>query len=111
MSGKTLSGYAKKRWAFLFTGLKLAISISLSFFLMSAIAVGAPQDDGEKHPYGVHFILLVDDSGDMRGYKDQIVRDLPEFLFKGITSFDGSGQSLPSFNPSADRLSLVFFGI
>jgi hypothetical protein len=55
---------------------------------------------------GNHFIVLLDDSGDMSPeQRSQIADALPGFLY------GGNGGHMPRFDPSADRLDLLFFTV
>lgn len=64
---------------------------------------------------GHHFVLLVDDSGDMKQWhKEEIVKSLPGQLFGGIPSRDPDdplSPSLPKFEPGRDQISVLFFTI
>ncbi len=67
--------------------------------------------DAEKHPN--HYILLIDASGSIvsneakaQKYREILTVELLNHLFR-----DGFGQSIPSFNPEEDLLSLFRFGI
>src|SRR5262249_19012443 len=56
---------------------------------------------------GNHYVVLVDDSGDMKGPGHAIPRSLPDVLYDGIAS--SRGQSLPAFKPKRDRLTVLYF--
>jgi hypothetical protein len=61
---------------------------------------------------GTHFILLIDDSGDMRRrHRDVLAGVLPEFLLTGSVEGRATDPALPNFRPGRDRISLVYFTI
>lgn len=61
---------------------------------------------------GTHFILLIDDSGDMRRrHRDVLAGVLPEFLLTGSVEGRATEPALPNFRPGLDRISLVYFTI
>jgi hypothetical protein len=53
-----------------------------------------------------HFIVLIDDSGDMKRFRPRVRRILPMILF-GSSGLDG----LPTFRPGIDIVSLGYYGI
>jgi hypothetical protein len=57
---------------------------------------------------GKHVILLIDDSKDMRGWRDSLEARLPGWLFRGP---DPSDPATPRFDPTADTLSVVYFSL
>jgi hypothetical protein len=61
---------------------------------------------------GVHFILLIDDSGSMRsGHREALVGALPELLYTGRVNGEAFEPELPRFQPGRDHASVVFFTI
>jgi hypothetical protein len=62
---------------------------------------------------GYHFVLLLDDSGDMgAGHKAEIINSLPAQLFRGInTGNPDDPLSLRPFDPEQDQISALFFTI
>lgn len=63
-------------------------------------------------PYGTHFIMLIDDSGDMARHRNRIVTDMPSILFGLRQPHAGTGtRPLPVFDPSRDVLSIAAYGI
>lgn len=59
---------------------------------------------------GTHFIVLIDDSGDMAKHRDLIVEQVPRLLF-GLDGTRTGPDAAPVFDPVKDTLSLGFFGI
>lgn len=57
---------------------------------------------------GKHVILLIDDSKDMRGWRDPLEAKLPGWLFRGP---DPSDPDTPRFDPAADTLSVLYFSL
>ncbi|BAE51765.1 hypothetical protein [Paramagnetospirillum magneticum] len=53
-----------------------------------------------------HFIVLIDDSGDMKRFRPRVRRFLPQVLF-GSSGLNG----LPAFRPGIDTVSLGYYGI
>ena len=73
--------------------------------LLASPAARAAEIDREL---GRHFILLIDDSGDMRRFAGGVREALPGFFFQ-----EGQGRSVtwPAFDPDRDVLSAFFFTI
>lgn len=57
---------------------------------------------------GKHVILLIDDSRDMRGWREPLEEKLPGWLFRGP---DPSDPDTPRFDPAADALSVLYFSL
>ncbi|HEX7152287.1 MAG TPA: hypothetical protein VF618_12435 [Thermoanaerobaculia bacterium] len=57
---------------------------------------------------GKHVILLIDDSKDMRGWRDALEARLPGWLFRGP---DPSDPATPRFDPASDTLSVAYFSL
>lgn len=55
---------------------------------------------------GKHVILLIDDSKDMKGWRDTLEAKLPGWLFRGPNPAD---PSTPRFDPATDTLSVLYF--
>jgi hypothetical protein len=91
-----------------------ALKALLTVACLLGLVAPAWAQSGAKPPgpaYGRHFIVLIDDSGSIAGRSSNstdrrpaIMADLPGRLFGGI-------KGLPAFNPSQDRLSVLFFTI
>ncbi|WP_146191669.1 hypothetical protein [Azospirillum humicireducens] len=63
-------------------------------------------------PYGTHFIMLIDDSGDMAKYRNRIVADAPSILFGDKRPHGGAeARRFPVFDPTRDVLSVAVYGI
>src|SRR5437868_4557916 len=88
---------------------------TLVCLLVMLTAVALHPRGGETAPGaepGTHFILLIDDSGDMRrGQRDVLGNVLPEFLFRGSVEGRAADPALPNFQPGRDRISLIYFTI
>lgn len=54
--------------------------------------------------FGNHFVVLLDDSGDMSRFLKKLQAELPDFLYE-------AEGGRPRFDPSHDTLSMVFFSI
>ncbi|MEO5374299.1 MAG: hypothetical protein H7840_08460 [Alphaproteobacteria bacterium] len=54
-----------------------------------------------------HFIVLIDDSGDMKDYRNRIAWALPRALFE----WNKTDDKFPVFIPEKDHLSLTFYGL
>ena len=76
---------------------------TLVCLLVMLTAVALHPRGGETAPGaepGTHFILLIDDSGDMRrGQRDVLGNVLPEFLFRGSVEGRAADPALPNFQP------------
>lgn len=57
---------------------------------------------------GKHVILLIDDSGDMRGWRDDLERKVPAWIFRGAQPAD---PAAPRFDPATDTLSVLYFSL
>jgi hypothetical protein len=57
---------------------------------------------------GKHVILLIDDSKDMRGWREPLKEKLPGWVFRGP---DPSDPETPRFDPSTDTLSVLYFSL
>jgi len=57
---------------------------------------------------GTHVILLIDDSGDMRQWREPLEQKLPSWLFLGP---DPSDPGTPRFDPAVDTLSVLYFSL
>jgi hypothetical protein len=57
---------------------------------------------------GKHVILLIDDSKDMRGWREPLEEKLPGWVFRGINPSD---PQTPRFDPAADLLSVLYFSL
>ena len=87
----------------------------LVFLLSLSTFVGAKADDVESTPFpananppGTHYIVLLDDSGDMGRHRNRLRSVVPNLLFDGQVG----GQRMPDFpiyDSSADRVSFVTF--
>ncbi len=76
---------------------------------MSWSAVGVAQATPDTAArLGNHFVVLIDDSGDMRQHRHGLERYLADFLYGGEER-QTSGR--PRFHPERDLLSVVFFAI
>lgn len=73
------------------------------------MAVAQPAD--ARTEFGNHFILLIDDSHDMRSYRDVIKSSLQELLFDRKVNGQEVDASLPEFRADRDQVSVVFFTI
>jgi hypothetical protein len=81
--------------------LPLLIAVSL----LPAICPGAAAAAGVPGTAGSHYIVLVDDSGDMHRHREAVALGLAEQLY------GTQGAALPPLRPERDRLSLLFFTI
>src|SRR5215217_5773804 len=83
--------------------------------VVAGLFLSSPWQTAAQSPdltaYGNHFILLIDDSGDMRSYKEVIQTSLPELLFDGKVEGQVVDAAFPRFRPDRDRISIVFFTI
>lgn len=87
------------------------------YFLLRATLLGCLMAWGSLHlgaqdaqPYGDHFILLLDDSGDAQPIRDEIREHLEKWLFQE-ESKDRSHNEIPFFRPDRDYLSIATFTI
>lgn len=86
-------------------GAVFILSLFSSWWQVEAGSAVAPAE------FGNHFILLIDDSGDMKSYKDILQTSLPELLFAGRVDGQTVDASFPRFQPGRDQVSVVFFTI
>lgn len=87
----------------------------LVWFLTASVVLAAPQQGGDGEASfgaGVHFIIMIDDSGDMTGgNKNAILNSLPGLLFGGRVGDREVRPALPKFTPGRDHISVVYFTI
>jgi hypothetical protein len=83
--------------------------------LFTVIQSGQParaQASGTDSQPGVHFIVLVDDSGSIKqAQRAAMGAVLPELLYEGGANGQTFGGMLPRFQAGRDQISLVFFTI
>ena len=91
------------------TGPLLILAAGVVLFLSSIGANAQPEDS--RPEFGNHFILLIDDSGDMRSYRELVKTSLPALLFDGTVAGQKVDSTLPTFRPDRDQVSVVFFTI
>lgn len=84
-----------------------ALACCIAMLNPAAVRADPPQ------PYGTHFIMLIDDSGDMASHRDRIVNEVPQILFGDKRPrTDAAARMLPVFNPQrGDVLSVAAYGI
>lgn len=91
------------------------IALRVLPIVVAGLFLASPWQTAAQSPdltaYGNHFILLVDDSGDMRSYREVIQTSLPELLFDGKVEGQVVDAAFPQFRPDRDRISIVFFTI
>jgi hypothetical protein len=98
-----------------FCSIPRAIKLLLAFcvcavpLLLSTLERAAAQSETIQAEPGVHFIVLIDDSGDMISYKEALQTSLPELLYDGKVNGKVFDLSLPRFQPGKDHVSVVFF--
>ena len=56
---------------------------------------------------GTHFIVLIDDSGDMRSLRSQMIRKVPEWLFRGAWLTLVAFFHLEKADPLVDSMRIV----
>jgi len=91
----------------------LSFSLLLPLFFTAYVSAKADAlDNGNpavnEKPKGTHFIILMDDSGDMGGFRGELRSSIPSLLFDGQVG----GSRMPDFpiyDPSSDRVSFVSF--
>src|SRR5215213_3194884 len=83
-------------------------AVSLPFSLSRQANAQSAESRSE---FGNHFILLIDDSGDMSSYREVLKTSLPELLFNRKVDGQAVDASLPEFQPGRDQVSVVFFTI
>jgi hypothetical protein len=86
----------------LHAALRLAVTAA---GLLAALAPGAAAAAGTAAAPGAHYIVLIDDSGDMGKHRQAVALGLAEQLY------GAPGIALPPLRPELDRLSLLFFTI
>ncbi|NJL27042.1 MAG: hypothetical protein HC897_03745 [Thermoanaerobaculia bacterium] len=72
-----------------------------------ALVVAPIAASGSERP-GRHFVLLIDDSGDMGRFEKELIEHLSGFLYGEGSS---ESRSRPVLDPNLDLLSVVFFTI
>lgn len=94
---------------------KRVLAIGLVCLLAAAHAAAQSPPAGGAAPDrepGVHFILLIDDSGDMRrGRREPLIAALPDLLFRGMADGKEVSPALPRYRPGRDLISVVYFAI
>ncbi|MFL6284974.1 MAG: Hsp70 family protein [Pyrinomonadaceae bacterium] len=74
-------------------------------------AANAQSEITDSQP-GIHFILLIDESGSMKSaHRAALVATLPELLYTGRVNGEAFEPELPSFQPGRDQASVVLFTI
>jgi len=56
---------------------------------------------------GSHFILLIDDSGDMRAFRSRLKEMVPNWLYGGVPISSPAPET--RFDPARDKLTVLFF--
>ena len=99
----------RKRIKALITPLLAAITLCLT----SEITLGQDARQSDKEPNQVvHFIILIDDSADMRGeHKNVLAAEIPNLLFRGTVNGKPAPSGIPRFEPGRDQASITYFTI
>lgn len=88
--------------------------LGLTYMLASTATAQTPPDatgSASDEP-GVHFILLMDESGDMSGGgRETLAAALPQLLFHGRVGDAEVRPALPRYQPGRDQVSAVYFTI
>lgn len=92
-----------------------SLVLGLTYLLTTAVIAAQSSTNGRSvlpDEPGVHFILLMDESGDMSHTQRQVlVNALPELLFKGSYIGKDVQPSLPRYQLGRDQISAVYFSI
>jgi hypothetical protein len=92
-----------------------SLVLGLTYLLTTAVIAAQSATNGASvllDEPGVHFILLMDESGDMTHMGRQALADaLPGLLFRGGSVGGEVQPALPRYQPGRDQISAVYFSI